>query len=344
MPELVLEASDLRKTYRPRGRLARDREGGREEVRPALVDVSMSLRRGETLGVVGESGSGKSTLAKCLVLLERPDSGRVLVNGEDLTALRGDRLRRARRRTQIVFQDPYSSLNPHMRVGDAIGEVIRLHHLRPRGDILARVGELLRLVGLPESAAGGHPAQFSGGQRQRICLARALAAEPDLLIADEPVSALDVSIQAQILNLLTDLRDRLGLSMIFISHNLFVVQYVTSRIAIMFGGRIVEVLDQATSLESAQHPYTKALVAAAPTLGAPLIAPGTSTGDTGLAQSLPASGCPYRDRCQYALPICEAHDPPLVGLAENGHMVACHYVSNGGLAVRGENRPEAREV
>jgi len=287
--------------------------------------ASLSLERGEAIGVVGESGSGKSTLARCLALLERPDAGRVLLDGVDLTRLSRRQLRRSRRRIQVVFQDPYSSLNPRLTVGSALREVLSVHHLVPRDQIPRRVGELLDQVGLATRAVERYPSDFSGGQRQRICIARALAADPEVLIADEPVSALDVSIQAQILNLLADLRVRLQLSMIFISHDLHVVRYIAPRIAVMFGGRIVEVLPPGLPLERARHPYTEALLAARSRLEPGWLAH-TGRLDGELAAALPATGCPFRARCPHALAVCETVDPPLRGLV-SGHAVACHHVA-----------------
>jgi oligopeptide transport system ATP-binding protein len=299
--------------------------GPRSAVRPALADASLSLERGEAIGIVGESGSGKSTLARCLALLEHPDGGRVLLEGVDLTRLGRRELRRSRRRIQVVFQDPYSSLNPRLTVGSALREVLAVHHLVPRDQIPRRVAELLDQVGLPTRAVDRYPSDFSGGQRQRICIARALAADPEVLIADEPVSALDVSIQAQILNLLADLRARLRLSMIFISHDLHVVRYIAPKIAVMFGGRIVEVLPPGVPLEGARHPYTEALLAARSRLEPGWLAR-TGQLDGELAAALPAAGCPFRGRCPHAMAVCETVDPPLRDLG-SGHAVACHYVT-----------------
>jgi oligopeptide/dipeptide ABC transporter ATP-binding protein len=313
MAEVVLEGRGLTRDF------DRGRRGGARR-RPALIDASVVLRRGEILGIVGESGSGKTTLARCLALLERPDRGQVLLAGEDLTALPRARLRRRRRRIQTVFQDPYASLNPRLTVAGALTEVLAVHRLVPRADRPRRVARLLDLVGLPAAAAGRYPRDFSGGQRQRICIARALAAEPEVLIADEPVSALDVSIRAQILNLLLDLAAGLGLSMIFIGHDLFVVDYVAGRTAVMLGGQIVEVLPEGAPLSAALHPYTRALIAAAPTLltdaaPAPLASPAA-------LGAPPAAGCPYWSRCPLkADPRCASEFPPLREAAP-GHLVA----------------------
>ena len=287
--------------------------------RPALLDVSVTLERGEVLGIVGESGSGKSTLVRCLTLLERPDSGRVLLEGTDISALGPRDLRAQRRQIQIVFQDPYASLNPRMTVGQTLREVLAVHRLARGADADKRVTSLLDLVGLSNSAQLRYPADFSGGQRQRICIARALAAEPSILVADESVSALDVSIQAQILNLLSDLRRELSLSMLFISHDLGVVSYIADRVAVMFGGRIIETLGPGKTLESARHPYTRALHDAVPNLaGLPAPPP------RGVPIVSTVQGCPFRGRCPHAGDDCQAHDPELVSL-EGEHAVACHH-------------------
>jgi peptide/nickel transport system ATP-binding protein len=323
---MLLVAEHLTKTYaHRRGWLqGAARSALLGSARPALADASLALERGESIGIVGESGSGKSTLARCLALLERPDAGRVLLEGIDLTRLGRRHLRRSRRRIQVVFQDPYSSLNPRLTVGSALREVLLVHRLAPRDQVPRRVEGLLDQVGLPARAIDRYPSDFSGGQRQRICIARALAADPEVLIADEPVSALDVSIQAQILNLLADLRARLALSMIFISHDLHVVRYIAPKVAVMFGGRIVEVLPPGVPLERARHPYTEALLAARSRLEPGWLAhAGQLNGE--LAAALPATGCPFRARCPHAFATCEEVDPLLRDLGA-GHAVACHHV------------------
>jgi oligopeptide transport system ATP-binding protein len=327
MPEPILRVEGLRKSYTA-GLPWWDRFSGRQVVqaRPALVDVSLQLQRGETIGLVGESGSGKTTFARCVSLLERPDAGIVIFGGQDFTSLRGRELRRRRRRIQVIFQDPYSSLNPRLTVGSALSEVLAVHRLVPREKIGQRVTELLGQVGLPATAVSRYPSDFSGGQRQRICIARALAAEPDILIADEAVSALDVSIQAQIINLLLDLRDQLGLTMIFISHNLHVVRHVAPLIAVMFGGRIVETIPAGVPLESAKHPYTQALLAAAPRFRLGELRERDEAAAE-LAGSLPPLGCPFRWRCPHAYEPCESVDPDLTPVAA-GHLVACHYAAS----------------
>jgi oligopeptide transport system ATP-binding protein len=320
---MLLVAEHLTKSYAHRRGWLQG-PGTRGPARPALADASLSLERGEAIGIVGESGSGKSTLARCLALLERPDTGRVLLEGVDLTRLGRRRLRRTRRRIQIVFQDPYSSLNPRLTVGSALREVLLVHDLVAREQVPRRVEAVLDQVGLPARAVERYPSDFSGGQRQRICIARALAANPEVLIADEPVSALDVSIQAQILNLLADLRARLRLSMIFISHDLHVVRFIAPKVAVMFGGRIVEVLPPGVPLERARHPYTEALLAARSRLEPGWLAH-TGQLNAELAAALPATGCAFRARCPHAFATCEEIDPPLRELGA-GHAVACHHV------------------
>jgi peptide/nickel transport system ATP-binding protein len=263
MGEPLLRVEGVSKTYAPReGLFARGGSG----LRPALAAASFDLAKGEILGVVGESGSGKTTLARCVALLERPDTGKVIFKGEDLAALSEDQLRKRRRGIQTVFQDPYASLNPRKRVGEALGEVMRVHGLATPQTLRARVAELLDQVGLPASSADAYPKAFSGGQRQRICIARALAAQPDILIADEPVSSLDVSVQAQVVNLLLDLRDQLGLAVIFIGHDLQLIDFIAPRVLVMLAGEIVETIPADGSIADARHDYTRALMRAVPRL------------------------------------------------------------------------------
>ena len=248
MSDPILRVEGISKTY-----------GG---PRPALAGASFELAKGEILGVVGESGSGKTTLARCVALLKRPDAGRVIFKGEDLAALREGQLRKRRRGIQTVFQDPYASLNPTKTIGDALGEVMLVHGLAVRKEIKKHVAELLDQVGLPTTAADAYPKSFSGGQRQRICIARALAAQPEILIADEPVSSLDVSVQAQVVNLILDLKDRLGLSVIFIGHDLQLIDFIAPRVLVMLAGEIVETIPADRSIADARHEYTRALMQA----------------------------------------------------------------------------------
>ncbi len=260
MSEPILRVEGISKTYAPRGLF---KGAG---LRPALASASFELSKGEILGVVGESGSGKTTLARCVALLERPDAGRIVFKGEELTALSEGVLRKRRRGIQTVFQDPYASLNPRQKIGDVLGEVMLVHGLATREALRDRVAALLDQVGLPATAADAYPKAFSGGQRQRICIARALAAQPDILIADEPVSSLDVSVQAQVINLILDLRDRLGLSVIFIGHDLQLIDFIAPRVLVMLNGEIVETIPADGSIADARHEYTRALMQAVPKL------------------------------------------------------------------------------
>jgi oligopeptide transport system ATP-binding protein len=324
MSETALELREVSKAFPLRRGLW---ELARRAEAPAVValdDVSVQLRRGETLGVVGESGSGKSTLAKAIVRLVEPDEGEILFDGRDVLSLRGAALTDVRRRVQLIYQDPYASLNPRLAIGDAVTEPARVHGFAENGrtDL---TGELLRQVGLPESLRNRRPRGLSGGQRQRVAIARALAARPEVLIADEAVSALDVSVQAQILNLLTDLRARLGLSMIFIAHQLSVVSYVADRIAVMYLGRIVEEGPTRDVFAAPAHPYTVGLLEAQPgphrrkRRTEPALA-----GEIPSALALP-SGCRFRTRCPLVQDICAKVDPPPVEVAP-GHYSRCHVL------------------
>ena len=290
----------------------------------AVDGVDLEIERGEALAVVGESGSGKSTLARALTGIAPVAAGEISFDGRKL----GNRRRsRDRRRIQMVFQDPYSSLNPRLTVGSMLSELLRVHKVVPRSEVESFSRELLNLVGLSEEALPAYPRQFSGGQRQRVAIARALALRPDLLIADEPVSALDVSVQATILNLLRDLRAELGLTLMLISHNLAVVRHLCNRVAVMYLGRIVELAPTEELFSNPQHPYTQALLAAIPTLE-----PGSwdeepaITGDPPSPLNIP-SGCRFRTRCWKADDRCAAEPPPLRMVAD-GHRVACHYPEN----------------
>ncbi len=293
-----------------------------EELR-ALEGVSFQVARGESLGIVGESGCGKSTLARCLVGLYAPTSGQTIYQGRELEAKRA---LADRRRIQIVFQDPYSSLNARMTVGQALREVLRVHRVVSPGQVATRAVELLALVGLDTEIANVYPRQLSGGQRQRVSIARALAVEPEVLIADEPVSALDVSIQATVLNLLASLREHLGLTLILIAHDLSVVRYLCDRVAVMYMGRIVEIAPTEDLFEDPRHPYTQGLLAAAPSLEKRSQDDARAIGgDPPSPFELP-DGCRFHPRCPHATGHCATVHPPL----EEGppgplHKAACHY-------------------
>jgi oligopeptide/dipeptide ABC transporter ATP-binding protein len=299
------------------------RGGGARKVH-ALTDVSLTLAAGETLGIVGESGSGKSTLGRCILRLIEPTRGSVRFMGQELTKLPRDLLRTTRRELQIVFQDPYSSLNPRMTVRATVGEALRVHKLT-RGHVEEeqRVAELLEQVGLRGEYMQRYPHELSGGQRQRVGIARALAVRPKLLVCDEPVSALDVSVQAQIVNLLKDLSEALGLSYLFIAHDLSVVRLMAQRVAVMYLGRIVEIGEVAAVYAQPRHPYTRALLSAVPELGSRRKRRLALLGDPPSPLS-PPSGCPFHPRCAEARPgLCDRELPELRELAP-GHSAACH--------------------
>ncbi len=305
----------------------------------AVDGVSFSLARGETLGIVGESGCGKSTLAKLLLRLEAPSAGQALLDGRDIFAMRGAALTEYRRCVQMVMQDPYTSLNPRMTVGDIIGEPFEIHaDVLPKRARAGRVRELLDLVGLNPESISRYPHQFSGGQRQRIGIARALALEPRLVVCDEPVSALDVSIQAQVINLLEKLQAQLGLSYIFIAHDLSVVRHISDRVAVMYLGRIVETGTVDDIYEHAMHPYTQALLSAAPEPDPDLRGNSRRIRLEGDVPSPadPPSGCRFRTRCWKSQPRCSQEEPALLAArsAAPTQLSACHYASELGESVR----------
>ena len=289
----------------------------------AVDDVSFAIQPGETLGLVGESGSGKSTIGRTLLRLIEASDGQVLYRGEDLGAASSSRMRALRSKLQIIFQDPYASLNPKMRIGDILGEALSTHKLAPgRAAREARISELLQLVGLRPEHASRYPHEFSGGQRQRIGVARALAVEPEFIVADEPLSALDVSIQAQVVNLLCELREKFKLTMLFISHDLDVVEYLCDRVVVLYLGRVMEVARTEDLFARPLHPYAQALLAASPKPDpdAPL-APIALKGDIPSPVN-PPSGCVFRTRCPHAIPACADTRPPLQESAP-GRFSAC---------------------
>ena len=319
-PANLLEIRDLKKTFSIASGLF-----SRTLTLTALADINFNVRQGETLGIVGESGCGKSTLGRCILQLISPDEGQVLWLGQDLTRVPAEEMRRRRADLQIIFQDPLASLNPRMTVGEIISDPLR--SLRPdmtRDERRAKVLRIMEAVGLLPEMINRYPHEFSGGQAQRIGIARALITEPKLIVCDEPVSALDVSIQAQILNLLSELKDEFGLTLIFISHNLSVVRHVSDRILVLYLGRIVELATGDEIYESAKHPYTRALLTAVPIPDPKLARQRNIDALSGEIPSPinPPSGCTFRTRCRFAQDRCAQERPPLETL-EGGRLVAC---------------------
>ncbi len=296
----------------------------------AVSDVSFAIAAGETFGLVGESGCGKSTLGRLIVGLGAPDEGRISFGGRDIYGGGRQERRALRRQIQMVFQDPYASLNPRMTIGQALAEPLHVHRVVPAKEVAGEVDRLLAQVGMSPDYAQRYPFELSGGQRQRVAIARALSLRPAILVADEAVSGLDVSIQAQVLNLLVDLRDKLGLTMVFISHDLGVVEYLSTRIAVMYLGRIMEMGPASAVFHHAGHPYTQALVRAIPEPD-----PARKSVRVAVSGDLPSpvnppSGCVFRTRCPRAQAIC-ATQPPSVPLGE-GHWAACHFAGEAGTA------------
>jgi oligopeptide/dipeptide ABC transporter ATP-binding protein len=317
--EPYLRVRDLRKTYAVRRSIF-----GRGHPLHAVGGVGFDVEAGSTFGLVGESGSGKTTIAKMLMLAEPPTSGSIEVAGQSLTALSRAARTRFHQELQPVLQDPYSALNPRMRIGSIIDEPLRIHRLLSGPSRAARVAELLALVGLPADAARRFPHELSGGQRQRVAIARALGPSPRCIVLDEPVSALDVSIQAQILNLLRDLQQRLGLTYLLISHDLAVVAHMSRRIGVLYLGEFMEIADTADLVARPRHPYTRALMVSVDARGGPAQAVVAGEIPSPMA---PPSGCPFHPRCPHAKERCRAEKPALRALAD-GHSVACHFAES----------------
>ncbi|KAB2341026.1 ABC transporter ATP-binding protein [Actinomadura rudentiformis] len=323
----ILEVERLVKHYPVTQGVLFKREVGRVK---AVDGVDLELRRGETLGVVGESGCGKSTLARLLLAAEKPTAGSVRFEGRDIFALSRRDLRALRRRIQMVLQDPYSSLNPRMTVGDIVGEPFDIHpEVAPKGERRGRVKELLEVVGLDPDHVNRYPHQFSGGQRQRVGIARALALRPDVIVCDEPVSALDVSVQAQVMNLLSDLQNEFGLAYVFIAHDLAAVRHISDRVAVMYLGKVVEIGDEEQIYEHPTHPYTQALLSAVPV---------PDPDSRGWRDQItlegeppspidPPSGCRFRTRCWKAQDVCAEEEPALTERDGSAHPSACHFAA-----------------
>ena len=323
----LLEVRNLVKHY-PVGRSVGDILRGRPGAAVRAVDgVTFQVQRGETLALVGESGCGKTTTGRCVLFLQQPTSGYVLVAGEAIDPPNASTLRERRKQLQIVFQDPNSSLNPRMTIGQTLGEALVFHDMVPSRQRNQAVSELLETVGLAARHAGRYPNELSGGQRQRVGIARALAVNPELIVADEPVSALDVSVQAQILQLLQRLRDERGLSYLFISHDLGVVRHISDNVAVMYLGVIVEQARTTELFTNPRHPYTQALLAAAPVANPRLRRTRAPLQGDPPSPISPPSGCRFRTRCPYATELCAAQVPELRELS-TGHLAACHYAED----------------
>ncbi|MBW2061139.1 MAG: ATP-binding cassette domain-containing protein [Deltaproteobacteria bacterium] len=315
----LLKLLDLKKNFKVKASAFR----GGQETLTAVNRVSLAIQPGECLGLVGESGCGKSTLARLIVRLERPSSGKIIFDGQDLSHMTHQEEMKFRRRVQMIFQDPYSSLNPRKTIGSIIGESWRIHGLGNRRQRREKVLELMQEVGLRPEYYGRYPHEFSGGQRQRVGIARALSLSPDLIVADEPVSALDVSIQAQVVNLLKDLQDRFNLTYVFIAHNLSLVRHVSDRIAVMYLGRLVEVIPRERFGQVQHHPYTLALLASEP-----VPKPGARKKTQPLTGDVPSpihppSGCFFHPRCAEQVAVCQA-DFPVLREISPGHLMSCH--------------------
>ncbi len=318
-PENLIEVKNLVKYFPVKGGILQRTQGWVK----AVDDVSFAIRRGEVLGLVGESGSGKTTVGRLILKLIEPTRGHILFEGQDIARLTESLLTPFRRKMQIIFQDPYSSLDPRTPIGDSIGEGLRVHGVRDARQRRDRVLAMMKKVGLEDYHARRYPHEFSGGQRQRIGIARALILRPDFIVCDEPVSALDVSIQAQVLNLLRQLQKEFGLTLLFIAHNMSVVEHISDRVAVMYVGKIVEVADRDEMYRNPQHPYTQALMSAIPNPNPDLRRERVILKGDVPSPLNPPSGCRFHPRCPVAIDICSKVEPPLLDLGD-GHLAACH--------------------
>lgn len=323
--EILLEVNNLKKYFYGSGNIF----GQNRTVLKAVDDVSFYIKKGETLGLVGESGCGKTTIGRTIIKLYEPTDGQIIFEGKDITNLTEKEMLSYRKKMQMIFQDPFASLNARMTVGDIIAEPLDIHKIAKGKERSERIYELLNQVGLNSEHANRYPHEFSGGQRQRIGIARALAVNPDFIVCDEPISALDVSIQAQVVNLLEDLQDKLGLTYLFIAHDLSMVRHISHRVGVMYLGKLVEITSSEELYNNPLHPYTKALMSAIPI-------PDPEAGKKKQRQILegdvpspinPPSGCRFRTRCQYADEICARETPELQEVSD-AHFVACHKVNN----------------
>ncbi|UQW97878.1 dipeptide ABC transporter ATP-binding protein [Rummeliibacillus sp. G93] len=319
MTELLLEVKNLKKHFPVNKGLF----GQKKSFVRAVDGVSLTIEKGETLGLVGESGCGKSTIGRMITRLLAPTEGEILFDGRDLSKLNDKQIREARKELQMIFQDPYASLNPRMTIGETIAEPLIVHNMMNKKDRIKKVHELLECVGLTSYHANRYPHEFSGGQRQRIGIARALAVNPKLIVADEPVSALDVSIQSQVLNLMQDLQEEFGLTYLFISHDLSVVEHISDRVGVMYLGKLVEIARKETLYENPKHPYTKALMSAVP-IANPRIKKERIVlqGDIP-SPSNPPTGCTFHPRCNACMEICKI-EVPVLKETSPGHFSACH--------------------
>jgi oligopeptide transport system ATP-binding protein len=339
-PPPLVEVRDLVKHFPIRGGILQRTVAAVQ----AVDGVSFTIRRGETLGLVGESGCGKTTVGRLLLRLIEPTSGSILVDGVDIATLKGSALKPYRRRMQIIFQDPYASLDPRTPIGDSIGEGLRIHGLGSPAERRARVKEMMDLVGLAPFHARRYPHEFSGGQRQRIGIARALILKPDLVVCDEPVSALDVSIQAQVLNELKALQRELGLTYLFIAHNMGVVEHISDRVAVMYLGKVAELAERRELFRAPEHPYTQALMSAIPIPDPELRRKRIILRGDVPSPVNPPSGCHFNPRCQLRAElggpaICTTDEPPLLD-AGGGHLVSCHF-RGAAAATNTDQTPEA---